>query len=235
VHLQVFHQSKVFGGSWTCPSQSLVVVLGFDHLARPIQLVEKAVKDVKAKSHSFSDFATNLDDIGKFESMKSPRVEFHFKNIIPIPVCLIKKIITLEDTSPFSLARAFFETMFEINSKLSPAKSNQENIEKDTKKAPDLQEENDKDKSSSCSTENIDGHLSSPSRQLTADSSKFMEMFVHVIQFCYLCSKGKIPPVNYSISSTPEMEKWFKSINHITLLDNKSSTKHVKLPIDNIP
>jgi hypothetical protein len=92
-----------------------------------------------------------------------------------------------------------------------------------------------KDKSSSSSTENIDGHLSSPSRQLTAGSSKFMETFVHVIQFCHLCSKGKIPPVNYSISSTPEMEKWFKSINDITLLDNKSSTKHVKLPIDNIP
>jgi hypothetical protein len=35
---------------------------------------------------------------------------------------------------------------------------------------------------------------------------------LHVIQFCHLCAKGKIPPVLYSLSSSTETKSWFKSL-----------------------
>jgi hypothetical protein len=56
------------------------------------------------------------------------------------------------------------------------------------------------DKSTSKDSEDVspDPSITTPNNALP----KFMKEFFHVIQFCHLYSKGKIPPVLYSLAST---------------------------------
>jgi hypothetical protein len=67
--LQLFHHSKVFGGSWSHPSHRLAAILGFDQNAHPIQIVQQLVKDIKAKSFAMMDFAANLESSELFATM----------------------------------------------------------------------------------------------------------------------------------------------------------------------
>ncbi len=36
--------------------------------------------------------------------------------------------------------------------------------------------------------------------------------FSHVLQFCHLCFLKKVPPILYSVASTPEINQWFESV-----------------------
>jgi hypothetical protein len=73
---------------------------------------------------------------------------------------------------------------------------------------PDLVEQNSTD-------DGINPSEEVPSSPTTTESShkmeleKFLPNFIHVIQFCYLCSKGKIPPVHYKLPSSDEAHQWF--------------------------
>jgi len=79
-----------------------------------VQIVGKSVKDIKQKSFSYQDFADNLDSREKFEHLKSPKVEFHYKSIIPIPSFKIKAFINLLSFNPYLVAKAFFDEMHEF-------------------------------------------------------------------------------------------------------------------------
>lgn len=79
-----------------------------------MQIVGKSVKDIKQKSFSYQDFADNLDSREKFEHLKSPKVEFHYKSIIPIPSFKIKAFINLLSFNPYLVAKAFFDEMHEF-------------------------------------------------------------------------------------------------------------------------
>jgi hypothetical protein len=132
--LQLFHHSAVLGGSWISPSKQLVAILGFDIDAKPIQIVEKSIKDVKAKSYSCEEFASGLENSESFEQLKNPKVEFHYKNIIPIPHLLTKTFMDLSDTDTFTVAKAFFEQMYHYDSQ-----PNEDQFE------PELNKENGED------------------------------------------------------------------------------------------
>jgi hypothetical protein len=44
---------------------------------------------------------------------------------------------------------------------------------------------------------------------LRVDLPEFLQEFLHVIQFCHLCGKGKIPPILYSLASNNDINHWF--------------------------
>jgi len=121
-HLQLFHYSQIIGGSWTSPDKKLVAVLGFDSDAKPIQLVTKSIKDFKLKSFSTDEIAKTMDDDNKLKNLKNARVDFSYKNIIVLPYILTKVFISLESTDPITVARAFFQIMFDYD----PCKISQE-------------------------------------------------------------------------------------------------------------
>jgi hypothetical protein len=98
--LQLFHNGTIIGGSWSSPMKQLVAVLGFDHTAKPIQIVQKSIKDVRQKSFLIEDFAAGLESNEEFENMRHPRAEFYYKNIIPIPNLLTKTFMDLPSTNP---------------------------------------------------------------------------------------------------------------------------------------
>jgi hypothetical protein len=80
---QLFHHGTIIGGSWSSPSKHLVSILGFDNSAKPIQIVQKSIKDVKHKSFSAEEFAAGLDSHDKFENFKNPRPTYTIKILSP--------------------------------------------------------------------------------------------------------------------------------------------------------
>ncbi len=57
---------------------------------------------------------------------------------------------------------------------------------------------------------------------------KYFDHFVNVLQFCHLCTKGKVPPIQYSLATTPDINKLFTSISFHILLDTKLALKRPK-------
>ncbi len=212
--LQLLHRSFILGRSWSYLSHRLMAVLGFDHLAHPIQIIQKLVKDIKAKSHSMSDFTTNLDSIELFESMKS---------VLPV-----KMFLSLKDTTPYSVAQAFFDAMFEFVSEVTVAPvCNPDNTE------PELKEEIKNDQSDDLAETQANSLPDPSATQDTSKRPKFLDCFIHIIQLCHLCAKGNIPPAQYSLATTDKIEKLYTSISLATQLSAPSNLKHPKPAHDN--
>jgi hypothetical protein len=72
-HLQLFHHGVVIGKSW----KKLVSILGLDTDVKPLQIVQKSIRDIKAKSYSSEEFALGLESLESFEQMKNPKVELY--------------------------------------------------------------------------------------------------------------------------------------------------------------
>jgi len=89
--IQLLHHCHVIGGSWSNPSKIYVSVLGADKNAKPIQIILKSIKIIKAKSVSMAEL------VGEG---KSDKTEFHFRNILPIPHVLTKAYLELESFNP---------------------------------------------------------------------------------------------------------------------------------------
>jgi hypothetical protein len=184
--IQLFHHPSIIGGSWTNPETKLVAVLGFDDDAKPIQLVSKSIKDFKLKSHSADDFAESMAAPELFKNLKSAQHEIHSKNIIAIPHLLTKVFLTLDSLDPVSVAMAFFQVMYEYDSSLDTASTNQANPENNDNDAPILDDES--------SSDQIQHDSESPEN--TNDDKtrilRFLHHSINVIQCCHLCYKGKI-------------------------------------------
>ncbi len=43
----------------------------------------------------------------------------------------------------------------------------------------------------------------------TSNTPRLLASFIHIVQFCHLCSKGKIPVLHHKLTSSPEPTKWF--------------------------
>jgi hypothetical protein len=46
-HLQLLHHGAVLGGNWNSPTKQAVAVLGMDNLAKPVQIIQKSIKNIK--------------------------------------------------------------------------------------------------------------------------------------------------------------------------------------------
>lgn len=85
-----------------------------DSYAKPIQIIQKLVKNIKEKSFSFDDFTESLENKEPFTALKISKVEFHYKNIIPLPNFLTKTFIHLDSTDPFTIAKAFINAIIDF-------------------------------------------------------------------------------------------------------------------------
>jgi hypothetical protein len=166
---------------------------------------------VRQKSFSIEDFAAGLDSDEEFENMRHPRTEFHYKNIIPIPNFLTKTFMDLPSTDPYTVAKAFFAQMYEFDSTLldRPTESNPDA----TTTEPDLHEENEIEDDLLEKVEFDDLFSKEVSSPEVSPSPKFLSDFIHVIQFCHLCMKGKIPPVIYTLANSQEIQDWHSLIS----------------------
>lgn len=116
--LQLFHHPTILGGSWQAKDEKLVAILGFDADASPVLISLKSVKEVKGKTFSLDQLAAAADNKDSFMALKSPRMEFYYRNIVPLPRLLTKVFLELQETDPITAALAFFHAMYEFDSSL---------------------------------------------------------------------------------------------------------------------
>jgi hypothetical protein len=200
--IQLFHHGTILGGSWTCPDKHFITILHSDDESKPVQILPKYIKDIKHKSHSPDEFALGMSDSDAFRSLRSPKQDFNYKNIIPIPTLLIKAFLDAPLKDPVSIGMKFFETMYAYDLAL------------DNNTLDNLPDDDDD------SEQNIDlpTDIASPELPISptpitiknspVENPRFLANFIHVVQFCHLCSKGKIPAIHYKLASTPDSTKW---------------------------
>jgi hypothetical protein len=86
--------------------------------------------------------------------------------------------------------------------------NSQKNTEDDS--APPAQEKDDEE----------------PKEQANKESTDILpEDIIHIIQFCHLCTLGKVTPVLYSLSHDPEISDWFNSLPVVLSRDSTNSIK----------
>lgn len=56
-------------------------------------------------------------------------------------------------------------------------------------------------------------------------SQEFLTEFIHVIQFCHLCAKGKITPVLYTLATTSAIQIWYSSLSASCKIDIRTQPK----------
>jgi hypothetical protein len=83
--MQPFHHRTILGGSWSDPEKHLIAILVSDSYAKPIQILPKFIKDVKVKTHSVDEFISSRSNEEEFMTLKNPKTDFMYKNIIPLP------------------------------------------------------------------------------------------------------------------------------------------------------
>ncbi len=170
-----------------------------------------------------TDFTTSLDSFESFSAMRAPSQVFHFKNIIPIPDLLIKTF-SLDDTAPYTVAKAFFDAMFEFDNEVGSNSTTQAPLSE-----PALLDESGEER-----TDEIDVHSNPDSPapiqgpNQASPNPKFLDSLIHVIQFCHLCYKGKVTPVHYSMATTPEIDNWFASLTSIKKNNGISKAKRAQ-------
>lgn len=146
-----------------------------------------------------------LESNDSFENMKNPKQDFHYKNILPIPHLLTKTFMNLPSTNPYTVAKVLFEQMDHYDSHI------QANSTADQQTEPELESDSEAETNSN-SDDNEDIQQYTPTTIPDVALPEFMRDFFHVIQFCHLCAKGKIPPVLYSLASTQEAWQWVSTL-----------------------
>ena len=193
------------------------MILGHDEGAKPVQIVQKSVKNIKERSFLWEKFEDALIDEKDFTGLKDPDSEYVFKNIIPIPNALTKIFINLDSTTPLEVARAFMEKFSSgaaLNTSIdSSASLTGHNAELPLEKGPEDE--------AAVSNEEKDEKDLQPSSTSTIQAGDIL----HIIQFCHLCSSGKITPVIYSLANDSEISDWFSSIYYKVNPKKPSSSK----------
>ncbi len=210
-NLQLFHHPTILGGSWMDEEIKLVALCGLNNKATPIQVVPKSLKEIKVKAPKSQDIISALSQARSFEtidkiSKNSPNI--HYKNMIPIPDLLLKTFVQLNKVDPESVAKAFYETMVTFDAGHSDDSTDIDSGSETEIEEDDGSQDIEKTPVISSKTNN---------RNPSDNTSSFLSSFDHVLQFCYLCKKGKIPPLLFTVATDNETIRWFDQIEHASI------------------
>jgi hypothetical protein len=133
--------------------------------------------------------------------------------------------MSLKTTDPITVAMAFFHAMYDHDSSLETTddkdRANPSNSNDSTSETPQLEDETSTD-----ALHDIND-TDSPSLAPTIHNH-FLQQFLHVIQFCHLCYKGKITPVFYTVAASPDIKLWYQSLLSSNTFQLKGTQKRVK-------
>jgi hypothetical protein len=148
-------------------------------------------------------------------------MQFNLKNIIPVSISLIHTFITLLCTDPESVAKAFISKIQDMDSTIhqdicEPMETPMKTRDEATKNAEPTVQEIDSPVTSLKSTDTI-------SEDNGGGGTTPLALCSHILQIIYLCIKGKMPPIHYTISNDPAITNWHE----------KLTKKHLKTPPTN--
>jgi hypothetical protein len=224
--LQLFHHPTVICGSWKDPIKKMIAFIDLEFNANPVELVPKSIKEIKGKSHSIQEFNLGWDNIEDYKKLRNPKANFHYKIIVPVPTLLTKAFFELSSTDPIHVAVAFFDMLYscDVESQYkSSAKTSSAN------KSPKTHCRDNTDQATVESANELNDNTISSDPSMDPN---MLENCLHIIQFCHLCSSGKISPVLFTSGSSPEAKAWRSSIltsaNIVIEYPSKSFSKHKK-------
>jgi hypothetical protein len=203
--LSLFHHPSVVGGSWKKP-KTMIGFINFEFNANPVEIVSKSIKEIKGKSHSLHEFGLCFGSTDDFKHLRNPKTNFHHKNILPIPSVLTKTFLELPSTEPDQVAIAFYDTLYQCDIEAQYAHNQKDKLSDDSSSIQD-QEPNNKASN--------DGLIQKQTDSINNDNKftpKFLENCLHIIQFCHLCSIGKVNPVLFTPAQYQEARDWRLSI-----------------------
>jgi len=110
---------------------------------------------------------------------------------------------------PQDVAQAIFQAMknFDLKEAADPSQEGGQ--------LPSLEEENEQDPITP--TEDDEKSALSDQASKSPAPNSFLKDFVHILKFCHLAYKKKIPPLCYSVDTTPEIESWFQAVSFMNL------------------
>lgn len=157
-------------------------------------------------------------------------------------LCSYARARSVPSTKRFSIWRWNYATRNITNDDFDTSSKQENDNESKTSTDPDLVEEEKtfpkkkgKPKETSINQKDLEAEQPNENQSRDISSKRFLPLFIHVLQFCYLCYKKKMPPVHYSVASTPSIDSWFNSLSVIKSNSNsfwyeKKLLHHHQLP-----
>jgi hypothetical protein len=214
--IQQLHHGHVLGGNWSNPTKKLIAISGTDSEAKPVQISQKSIKNVKDKTFGFNNLLRSIDEKKDFTNMANANMDYLYKNTLPISNPLTKAFIKLDSTSPYEVAKAFMS--------LRPDR-NKKSTEKPMPADEDLNSSTDSKDNKSQESRSI-MMIGNPTE--ANETTEILQEYdiLYAIQFCQLCANGRIPPVTYSVYPDNEISLWFQTLVKSLGIKNSSSGKH---------
>lgn len=199
--------------------EKLITLSGVTAKPMAVQIIPKSIKQIQTKVPLVFSLVQPNQDLKSVKYQKSKFMQFNLKNIIPIPISLLCTFITLLSTDPESDAKAFISKIQEMDSNINqdecePMETPVKTPDEATKNTEPTEEEIDAPVTSLKSTDTIS--------EDNGDTTP-LALCSHILQIIYLCIKGKMPPIHYTISNDPAITNWHE----------KLTKEHLKTPPTN--
>jgi len=229
-NLSLIHTPGLIGGNWLQAETKFVALLGFSEQTIAVKIQEASMGNTKQKVPSLGDIIQTVVSKKPLREISSLSEVFIYKNFIPIPIKLVKVFLSLSKFDPDSIAQAFLAALDSNSSATAPSsdESSDEEVSEEPIQGNDpklsrklsIGDDEDIDSPSEGNQEDentpvtkISGRIprkqkSSGKKLVSIDFLQDIADFELVFQFCYLCSKGKIKNLNYSIQPSPEIIEW---------------------------
>jgi len=243
-NLSLFHNPGVIGGNWIQEETKLVALLGFTDKAITVKIQEASMGNIKLKVPSLGDIIQAVVSKKPLKDITNLSELFNYKNFVPIPIKLVRVFLSLSKFDPDSIAQAFLAALVSNSTETSPFsdESSVDNSSEDTpqgsKSKPSRKALGEDDKDIDSPTEDDQEEKSTPVTKITSRISRkqkssreklvsidFLQNisdFELLFQFCYLCSKGKIKNITYSIQPSIEIMEWHSEIENKFLDTHRS-------------
>jgi hypothetical protein len=139
--------------------------------------------------------------------------------------------LKLKSTDPLSVAIAFFHAMIDFDNNLHVENNREQVIP--SPPTEDITTPNSSQELTDTEGTTTNEETKSPGTptllhnddQTTPTRNNFLSEFYHVLQNCFLCYKGKITPVHYTLDKSTETSNWFNNLQIITFPSNRTTSK----------
>jgi len=110
-NLSWIHNPGTIGGSWLQTETKLLAMLGISEKAIAVKIKEASIINTKQKVPSQGDLIQAICSKKPLKEVTSLSEVFIYKNFIPIPIILVKSLLSITKFDPDSIAQAFLSAL----------------------------------------------------------------------------------------------------------------------------
>lgn len=182
-NIQIVHHPTVIGGSWQQKEQKVIALSGLSATPATLRFIPKSIKQIQTKAPLVTSNLKSQD----LKSVKCAKSRFDFKNIIPLPISLLRTFITLSSTDPASVAKAF---ILKLHNKTDNISNDKNHTTTAPVKTPD-DHNNDPDPTEEDIKTSVTSLKSNETNTDDTNVTNPLELCSHILQFLYLLHQRK--------------------------------------------